>query len=79
MRQLIQEGPGEAEKGRDDRRFKILLPGWLGACPSRSGNLPTVFTGEGFTEESAESLTDLLPKKLKHCRINLNLNKIIGW
>ncbi|MDO9534812.1 MAG: sugar phosphate nucleotidyltransferase [Bacillota bacterium] len=65
MRRLIQDGPGEAEKVEMIDGLKFYYPdGWALVLPDPEKPSYRIY-GEGFTEEIAESLTDLFAEKVK--------------
>jgi len=65
MRRLIQEGPGKAEKIEMIDGLKFYYPdGWALVLPDPEKPSYRIY-GEGFTEEIAESLTDIFAEKVK--------------
>jgi mannose-1-phosphate guanylyltransferase/phosphomannomutase len=65
MRRLIQEGPGSAERVEMIDGLKFYYPdGWALVLPDPERPSYRIY-GEGFTEEIAESLTDLFAEKVK--------------
>ena len=65
MRRLIQEGPGRAERVEMIDGLKFYYPdGWALVLPDPERPSYRIY-GEGFTEEIAESLTDLFAEKVK--------------
>lgn len=65
MRRLVEDGPGEAEKVEMIDGLKFYYPdGWALVLPDPEKPSYRIY-GEGFTEEIAESLTDLFAEKVK--------------